>query len=380
MLKARHAVEFQSFFQGGFESATHRRRDGVRLDILRSSGHDVRCREDYRLLSAAGILTVRDAFRWHLIEQTPGCYNWSSIDPMLQAALETGTEVIWDLCHWGVPDGIDLFSAEFVERFAAYAAAAANRLCEFHSEHEMPPPAICAINEISFWSWAAGEVGYFASSVNGMGDHLKRQLIAASVSALRIIRELCPAARVIQPEPLIHVSAALDVPDDLPVAAQHSAAQFEAVDMLLGRLAPELGGHADLLDVVGVNYYWDNQWVHSGPRTPLGHILHKPLHLLLEEVWHRYGKPLLVTETGAEDGDGAGWLAYVMAEIRQAEAEGVQVAGVCIYPVMDYPGWDDERHCPVGLLHTSRDWAERWIDGPLRSELLLQQKIRADVQ
>lgn len=42
--------------------------------------------------------------------------------------------------------------------------------------------------------------------------------------------------------------------------------QFEAWDMLAGRMSSELGGSEDLLDIVGMNYYASNQWVHGGPR------------------------------------------------------------------------------------------------------------------
>jgi hypothetical protein len=30
---------FKSFFMGGFECATHRRRDGLQIDVLSSTGH-----------------------------------------------------------------------------------------------------------------------------------------------------------------------------------------------------------------------------------------------------------------------------------------------------------------------------------------------------
>ena len=35
---------------------------------------------------------------------------------------------------------------------------------------------------------------------------------------------------------------------------------------------------------------------------------------------------------------------------------GVPVEGVCVYPILDYPGWEDERHCEVGLFsHADQD-------------------------
>ena len=36
------------------------------------------------------------------------------------------------------------------------------------------------------------------------------------------------------------------------------------MDMLAGRLMPELGGSRDWLDIVGINYYWTNQWEWRG--------------------------------------------------------------------------------------------------------------------
>src|SRR4051812_24731628 len=84
---------FRSFFQGGFECATHRRPHMGQIDVLHATQHDVRAAEDYGLLADVGIRTVRDGLRWHLIERTPGQYDWSSFLPMLESARETKTQV-----------------------------------------------------------------------------------------------------------------------------------------------------------------------------------------------------------------------------------------------------------------------------------------------
>ena len=42
-----------------------------------------------------------------------------------------------------------------------------------------------------------------------------------------------------------------------------------------------------------------------------------------------------------------------------AAALGVPIEGVCLYPVLDHPGWDDERYCPNGLLSWADDPAGR---------------------
>ena len=117
--------------------------------MIGASRHDEYAETDYRLLREAGLCTVRDALRWHLIETAPGRYDWGSFLPMLQAAREAGVEVIWDLCHYGVPQHLDVWSQEFVERFAAFAAAAALVV----REHNDAAPFWCVMNEVSFWSW-----------------------------------------------------------------------------------------------------------------------------------------------------------------------------------------------------------------------------------
>ena len=65
-------VNFDSFFMAGFECSSHRRRDGVRLDLIRATGHDRHVLRDYRLCKELGFRTFRDGLRWHLIEKSPG--------------------------------------------------------------------------------------------------------------------------------------------------------------------------------------------------------------------------------------------------------------------------------------------------------------------
>ena len=114
---------FDSYFLGGFECSTHRRRDGRRLDLIAATGHDRAVVLDYRAMLEHGIRTVRDGVRWHLIETVPGRYDWSSFLPMLRAAEEVGVQVIWDLCHYGWPDHLDIWRPRFVDGFARFAAA-----------------------------------------------------------------------------------------------------------------------------------------------------------------------------------------------------------------------------------------------------------------
>ncbi|MBP0495576.1 beta-glucosidase [Roseomonas sp. SG15] len=363
---------FQSFFLGGFECSTHRRGDGRRLDLIRSTRHDDLVAQDYRQLAGYGIRAVRDGVRWHLIETTPGHYDWSSVLPAIRAARETGTQVAWDLCHYGWPDGLDVYSAAFVDRFAAFAGAFAR----LHLEETGVAPMVCPVNEISFFAWAGGEAGLMNPGDRDpeRSGELKTQLVRATLAGTRSVREAAPGARILAIDPIINIVAREG--EDPAEGEARNEGQFHAWDMIAGRLAPELGGAPDMLDILGVNYYWNNQWLHGGPREPLlpGDPRHTPLRDLLAGTHARYGRPIFMAETSIEGDERAPWFRYVGEEVRAAMRAGVPMEGVCIYPVLSHPGWDNDRYCPNGLLEL-QEGDERPVHEPLAAELAGQRAL-----
>src|SRR5689334_18633034 len=140
----------RSFFVGGFECSSHRLSNDTRLDLIAATAHDRFCESDYRRLLDKAISSVRDGVRWHLIEKSPYVYDFSSFLPMLRAAHAVGIQVIWDLFHYGWPDDLDIFSPEFISRFAAFAREIARVV---NSETD-EVAYFCPVNEISFFAWA----------------------------------------------------------------------------------------------------------------------------------------------------------------------------------------------------------------------------------
>ncbi|WP_087670121.1 beta-glucosidase [Caballeronia humi] len=368
------APKFRSFLWGGFECATQRRNDGTRLDLLRSTAHDRHALSDYANLISHGLRTVRDGVRWHLVEPRPGQYDWTSVVPMARAANKTGMQVTWDLCHYGWPDHVDIWRPRFVDAFAKFAAATAVVIA---SETE-DVPIFTLINEISFWSWFGGEVGDIRPSTYGRGLELKHQLVRATIAATDAIRAVIPTARFITTDPLINVTArAQERAED---AERHRLSQYQAWDMLSGALWPGLGGSQSYLDVIGLNYYNFNQWYIEGGELQQGDTGYRALWQMLEEVYLRYKRPLVIAETGAEGDLRRPWLAYVADEVFLARARGVPVEGLCLYPVLDYPGWANDRHCETGLFGYAIETkegvpafrADRPLYQPLADELAIQ--------
>ena len=364
---------FESFFLGGFECSTHRLRNGKRLDLVHATRHDEFARSDFELLRSHGILTVREGLRWHLIEQKPSRFDFSSADEIINAALQTDTEVIWDLWHYGWPDDIDIFSQLFIERFTDFATSAAQRLSK-----SFETPLICPINEISFFSWAGGEGGIFNPFARHRGGEMKQQLVRASIEGIKRMRQVNPRIRFFHIDPMINVIPRDPTPENISAAEAYHRSQFEAFDMISGRQSPELGGQEDLIDFVGVNYYIHNQWTYPGedgsmivPSDPR----YRHVRDLLKETHEYYRKPLFIAETGIEDDTRPAWLRYLCNEVFAAIADSVPVHGVCLYPIVNHPGWDDDRHCYNGLFDYADDAGHRDVFEPLAKELARQREF-----
>jgi hypothetical protein len=358
---------FASFFQAGFESSSHRRRDGVRLDLIRATGHDKHVLQDYRLCRKLGFSTIRDGLRWHLIEKSPGKYDWSSWRPALEAAERTGVQVIWDLFHYGSPDHVDQAADDFPERFTEFAVAA----LELQQSISRRPPLVCPLNEISFMSWAV-EVDYFPRVGPSEVGWFKRQLVRTAISAAQAIRNRWPNATIVWAEPLVHIAPHGHRRAVVRAAEAARQGQFEAYDWITGRAEPELGGDPSLVDLIGLNFYPHNQWYLDGPTIPMGHHEYRPLADMLLEVADRYGKPIFLSETGAEGSGRPSWLHYVCNEVRDAMDRGAAIEGICWYPITAYPGWDNSRHAEAGLLSTVTSDGSRHVDQRLFEELQAQ--------
>jgi beta-glucosidase/6-phospho-beta-glucosidase/beta-galactosidase len=363
---------FDSFFQAGFECSSHRRKDGVRLDLIKATAHDKHALRDYQLCATYGFRTIRDGLRWHLIGKDSGKYDWSSWVPMLEAAEEAGVQIIWDLFHYGSPDCIDQAAPDFPDRFADFAVAA----LEVQRSISDRPPLVCPLNEINFLSWAVDD-GYFPQVGPKQRGWFKDQLVKTAITAAKAIKRQWPRSTIVWAEPLIHIAPHDRRRHTVRGAEQNLQGMYEAYDWIIGRARPELGGDPSLVDVVGWNFYPHNQWYWKGPTIPMGHHEYRPLADMLVEMAERYGKPLFLSETGAEGSGKPSWLHYACNEVRDAMSRGADIRGICWYPITAYPGWDNSRHAETGLLSTVVADGSRHVDERLLAEFEVQRELFA---
>lgn len=347
---------FNSFWMGGFESACQINTVQRRIDMIAATQHDALAEQDYAMMRNLNIRTVRDGLRWHLIERTPGQYDFSSFVPMLRAAQRQGVQVIWNLCHYGWPDDLDFFSAAFVDRFTNFVKAVARLLAGESSAVQI----VCPINEMSFLAWAIGHKGIIYPYALGRAHEAKQQIIRATIAAIEALWEVDPRTRIASIDPIIRVVCPVDRPDLEDCARGQHNAQYDAWDMLTGRSCPELGGREKYLDLMGINYYHSNQFEHPDVRlrwedNPRDERF-VPFHTMLQEVYDRYGRTMFVAETSHFGCGRALWLHEITEEILTAKFKGLPVEGLCLYPIIDRPDWENPDHWHnSGIIDLVRD-------------------------
>jgi hypothetical protein len=168
----------------------------------------------------------------------------------------------------------------------------------------------------------------------------------AYIEGVAALREVDPSVKILTTEPLINAVPELNAPPSRVADARiwHNY-QYQAVDMLCGYASPELGGKPEYLDIVGVNFYYQNQWEidvwepllwKNDPFDPRW----VPLRNLYLEIYERYQKPLALTETSHPKEDRPEWINMIAEETAAVIEQGVPFYGICLYPIIDRPDWD----------------------------------------
>jgi beta-glucosidase/6-phospho-beta-glucosidase/beta-galactosidase len=350
---SRSAI-FPTFFLSGFECSTFDWKNCGRRDLSDELQHYRHADEDYAMLPRLGIGVAREGIPWPLVDRGGGEYDFSLIDDFLAAQRRHKVLPIWDLCHYGFPDGLDPFSDAFAERFAAYARATARYVAE-RAHHG--PLCFTPVNEPTFWGYMGGEWGWCAP-FGKTADQRRRFTLAlarADVAAVKAIRSDFPDARMVHIDPLIWVVPPRDRPDLAEEAHRESYEDaYIAWDVISGIKHPELGGSPEIIDILGFNNYSFGQMEYGGggsPNRPLepGDSRIRPLCDLLEEAWAKYRRPCIVAETSGIHGGRPDWLNDVVSEALAAVNRGVDLHGICLFPAVDMTDWHSGEWLHMGI-------------------------------
>ncbi len=337
-------LPFSSFWMAGYECSDKLNAFGSRVDFLNITGHIDAIYEDYEKLKIFNISTVREGIRWSFIERQPYVYDFSVMRHMIKAANYYNIQQIWDLCHFGYPDDLSPLHPMFTVRFAALCRA----FIEFYrSINPSGILIIIPINEVSFISWLGGDASSTTPYCTGYGWQVKYNLMHAYIEGVHTLKKLDSNIKILSSEPLVNMIASDSATEEqIIIAANQHKNQFQATDILCGSSCPELNGNPDLLDFIGVNYYYNNQWITGSDKFLVWKdepkdVRWRPLHLLIKEVYERYKKIIVVTETSHPKEDRPLWITEITKELIIILNAGIPLSGVCIYPIIDRPDWDD---------------------------------------
>ncbi|MCK7497723.1 MAG: hypothetical protein MZW92_48350 [Comamonadaceae bacterium] len=175
----------------------------------------------------------------------------------------------WTLWHHGLPPDLSaarrpadrpLRRSSPPRACARASAAPANGRRSSRRSTRSATPAWAASRWPARSRRRTGALGGAGETSRVSGYVVKRRLVRATLAAIEAMRAVEPRCRFLHVEPIIHVVAPRQRPDLAPLAQQIRHWQWQSWDMLAGLAAPELGGHAAALDLVGVNHYAASQW------------------------------------------------------------------------------------------------------------------------
>jgi beta-glucosidase/6-phospho-beta-glucosidase/beta-galactosidase len=335
---------FRSFWMAGFECTDKLNAFGNRVDFLNITGHLNHIDEDYKNLKQFNIATVREGIRWSKVETRPYKYHWSTVANMIEAGKRNNLQQVWDLCHFGFPDDLTPLHPMFARRFSALCKAFVHFFRSLNPDDTL---IIIPINEVSFISWLGGDVCGTTPYCKNYGWEVKYNLMRAYIEGIEAIKEIDDSVRIITSEPLVNIVAPLNATlEEVAIATSKHEHQFQVTDILCGKMCPELRGKPEYLDIVGLNYYYDNQWEYNTYHrlvwkdNPLD-IRWRSLRNLMIEVYERYEKPIVITETSHPKEDRPLWIEMIAEECTAILKKDIPLLGVCLYPIIDRPNWDD---------------------------------------
>lgn len=334
---------FKSFWMGGYECTDQLNAFGNRVDLLNTTGHLEFLEQDYQALGQFDIQTVREGIRWSVVEYRPYQYDWSVVEQMIRQGQQHGIQQIWDICHFGFPDDLTPLHPMFARRFAQLCRA----FVQFY--RSLVPSGtliVTPINEVSFISWLGGEARGTSPYCIGQGWEVKYRLMKAYIEGIVAMKEVDPGIRILTTEPLVNmVPPSNPSIKDLQDARDANEHQFQSLDILAGKICPELGGDISFIDLVGFNFYYNNQWIiNSGNFLPWFNDEDdprwKPLSALLTMGYQRYKRPIVLTETSHSQEHRPNWIEYIGNEVSKTIEAGIPLLGICLYPIIDRPDWD----------------------------------------
>jgi dTDP-4-dehydrorhamnose reductase len=356
----------------GPECTVHRVGDAYG-DQLERNGFAQRL-DDLDRLASLGATRLRFPLLWERTQTAAGVHDWRWADERVERMRELGLAPIAGLVHHGSgPAHTNLLDPGFAAGLAAYARAVAQRYPHIDAYTPVNEPLTTARFSALYGVWyphARDDRSFVRALLNQ---------VRATVLAMKAIREIHPAAQLVQTEDLGHTESS---PRLRYQAEFENLRRWLSFDLLTGRIDAQhpLRGYLRkhgaseqelqaLVDepcppsVVGINCYvtserFLDERTHLYPpglRGGNGRDAYVDIELArvhgrhiggfaarLREAGERYGLPLAITEAhlGCTREEQMRWLHQAWTAAQQVRAEGHDVRAVTAWAAFGTFDWD----------------------------------------
>ncbi|MDQ3278873.1 MAG: sugar nucleotide-binding protein, partial [Bacteroidota bacterium] len=360
---------------GGIECTINRVGD-LYLDQSEYSGHYKRGVSDIDLVASLGVKMLRYPVLWekHFPEQD-SVADWSFVEKSLARMQQVGITPIAGLVHHGSgPQWVNFFDGSFEKGLEVYARTVAEKFpwLEYYTPVNEPltTARFCGL----YGHWYPHTKDYY---------HFFKILLSeckATVLAMKAIRQINPAAKLIQTEDLgkCHSTPLLKYQADF-----ENERRWLSYELLCGTLTPdkvmyqfmlEKGITEEELDwflenyciphVAGFNYYLTSERYldenmdvyptefHGGNHRHKYadiHTVHVPMegkacgpYTLLKEAWERLQIPLAITECHLHSTreDQMRWFHSMWETVNKLKSDGVDIRAITAWAIFGLTGWN----------------------------------------
>ncbi|MCC2979486.1 family 1 glycosylhydrolase [Sphingomonas sp. IC4-52] len=342
-------------------------------DQLQRSGHHDRI-GDLEVIADLGFQAIRYPLLWERISpHSADLADWAWCDERVSDLQRLNLRIIAGLVHHGSgPRYTDLLNQNFAPGLARHARAAAERYPWIDDWTPVNEPVTTARFSALYGHWyphARDERSFWQALLN--------QVDATRLS-MRAIREVNPAARLIQTDDLGRTWATAPLADQ---AAFDNQRRWAGWDLLCGRIvaghplwhrlcAMGLGERLRIIaddpcppDIIGINHYPTsdrfldhrvqlyprdahgtngNQALADVPAVRTLDPAPEPFAAALREAWTRYTLPLALTEVhiGCTREEQLRWAKAAWNAAHDSKKAGVDVRAVTAWSLMGSHDWD----------------------------------------
>lgn len=360
---------------GGLECSFNRVKD-LYLDQLQYCGHYQHIAGDIGRIASLGVKAMRYPVIWERLHPHPGqTIDWSTVDTALNSLRKYGITAIAGLVHHGSgPRHADILSPSFVPGLSEFAGKVAKRFPWIEHYTPVNEPLTTARFTCLYELWfphRRSDRAFVQALVNEM---------KAVVMAMREIRKVNPAAKLVQTEDLAktystpHLQCQADfenhrrwltcdflcgmVDNDHPLWDYfiHSGIAEDTLKFFIDNPCPP--------DIVGLDYYatseryLDEDMEKYPPHTHGGNLFEKyadvealrvrhgqpsGIAVLLQECWDRYELPMAITEAhiNCDFENQIRWFADIRRSCIELTNRGLDIRAVTAWALFGAFGWNN---------------------------------------